>query len=87
MPSQHKHWLAAFAIELLEEHERFLVETQTSFHVSVYNVKRILAPVVGNVVSFKRDGQDHTAWIVDADSEGFEDFDLGVVLFGDACAC
>jgi hypothetical protein len=88
MPSQHKHRLAAFAVELFEQHERFFVETQASLHVSVYDVKSILAPVVGDVVSFERHGKDYTTWVVDADSEGFEDFDLRIILLRDgACTC
>lgn len=76
--AQHEHGLSAFLVELLEEDQGSLVETQTALLVAVHNVQRVLPPVGGDVVFLERDGQDLVAGVVDGHAEGFEDLDLGV---------
>lgn len=49
---KHEHGFLALAIKLLEQHERFLFESQTALLVPVNNVQRVLPPVVGDVVAF-----------------------------------
>jgi len=74
--AQHEHGLPPLAIELLEQQQRLLLEAQTALLVAVHNVQRVLAPVVVDLVSLERDGQDLVAWVFDGDAEGFEDFDV-----------
>lgn len=50
MSPQHEHRLPAFLVQLLEEEERLLFQAETPLLVAVYNVQRILPPIVLDVV-------------------------------------
>lgn len=79
---KHEHWFASFSIELLEEDERFLFESQTAFLIAVDNVKRILPPVGLYIVLSQCSGEDFMAWVFHADTEGFEYFYLRITAGG-----
>ena len=72
---QHKHRFPALTIQLLEQDERLLLQTETALLVAVDNVEGVLAPIGVDVVFLERRGEDLVAGIFHADAEGFEDVD------------
>ena len=53
VPSEHEHGFPTFFIQLLEQQEGFLFQSQTAFLVAVDDVQCVLPPVVGDVVAFE----------------------------------
>ena len=77
---EHKHRFPPLTIQLLEQDQRLLFQTQTALLVAVDDVEGVLAPVGVDVVFLERGGEDFVAGIFHADAEGFEDVDRGVVV-------
>ena len=78
MPSQHKHRLPALTIQLLEQYQRLLLQSETALLVAVHNVQRVLAPVGSDIVLAQRDRQHLVAGVVDGDAERLVDLDLRI---------
>ena len=76
---KHEHRLPSLTIQLLEQHQRLLLQPQTSFLISMHDIQCVLSPIVVDLVALKRHGEHFVARVFYADAEGFEDFD--VVLF------
>lgn len=76
--SQHEHGFSPFLVELLEEDQRPLVQTQTALLVAVDNVECVLAPVCCDVVLLEGHGEDFVAGVVDGHAEGLEYLDLRI---------
>lgn len=53
VPSEHEHGFPSFFIQLLEQQEGLLFQSQAAFLVAVDDVQCVLPPVVGDVVAFE----------------------------------
>jgi hypothetical protein len=67
--SEHKHGFPAFLVQLFEQYQRPLVQSQTALLISIDNIQRILPPVGRDVVLLKRNRKDLVAWIVNGNAE------------------
>ena len=72
---EHKHRFPPLAIQLLEQDEGFLFQSEATFLVAVNDVQSVLPPVGVDIVFFERGGEYFVARIFHADAERFEDVD------------
>lgn len=75
---EHKHWFPAFFVELLEQNQGSLVQSQASLLIAVHNVQCILPPICRDVIFLKRNRKDLVTRVVNGNAEGLEYFDLRV---------
>lgn len=77
---EHEHRLLAFLIKLLEQNKRLLMELETAFLISVYDIQRVLIPRCVDVILFESGRENFVARVFETDTEGLEDFDgCGIV--------
>lgn len=69
MPSEHEHGFLVLAVQLLEQDQRFLLQSQAALLVAVDNVQRILPPVGVDVVLLQRGRKHFVARVFHADPE------------------
>lgn len=67
--AKHEHGFPTLLVELLEQDEGSLVQSQTTLLVAVHNVESILPPICGNVVFLECHGQHLVTRVVDGDTE------------------